>query len=54
MQFFLPIQAMPRKHPADHPAMSPPPPAPYEAELFMSCLAPGDSTYPFYETQRCP
>jgi len=50
---FLSKQAMTRKHPADHPAMSPPPPAAYEAELFISCPAPGDSTYPFYETQRC-
>jgi len=54
MYFFLPIQAMPRKHPADHPAMSPPPAAPYEAELFMGCSAPGHSTYPFYQTRRCP
>ena len=26
IHFFLPIQAMPQKHPADHPAMSPTPP----------------------------
>jgi len=34
--------------------MSPPPPAPCETELFMGYSAPGDSTYSFFETQRCP